>query len=76
MRSINLDALACPGCGTSGRGNLTASSQIEYTGRVDGEEWVRCPGCGAWCDFDEDGDVIDSNGLEMSWRANLMGALS
>ena len=76
MERFNLNRVACPHCGTSGNGNLNASSQIEYTGHVDGNAWVSCPDCGAFVDFTEDGEITDHGGaFEMEWQVNIDSAL-
>lgn len=76
MEEFNLDAVACPHCGTSGSGHLNASSQIEFTGHADGEEWVTCPDCGAHVDFTEDGEITDHSGAEeIEWQVNIDSAL-
>lgn len=76
MQSINLNAVACPHCGTSGADNLNASSQIEYTGHVDGEGWINCPGGGATCEFTESGEVTMASGTEPSeWAVQLGSAI-
>lgn len=76
MREINLNAVACPHCGTSGASNLNSDSQIEFTGRVDGEGWINCPDCGATCEFTEDGEVTMASGTEPAeWAVQLGSAI-
>lgn len=75
MKQINLDAVACPSCGTSGKDNLNADSQIEYTGRVDGDGWISCPDCGCYAEFDEDGEVTKTNHHGMEWQAQMWSLL-
>lgn len=76
MREINMDAVACPHCGTSGAENLNASSQIDYTGRVDGDAWINCPDCGATCEFTEDGEVTMASGTEeFDWAVQVVSAM-
>ena len=74
MRQINIDEVACPECGTSGKDkdNLNACSQIEYTGRVDGKGWISCPGCGECIDFTEDGEIVDYEGPHIGAWASML----
>lgn len=76
MKDINLDAVACPCCGTSGASNLNASAQIDFTGCVDGEGWINCPDCGATVEFDEEGNVEMASGAEkFEWAIQLASAI-
>lgn len=76
MQAINLNAVACPHDGTSGAENLNASSQIEYTGHVDGEGWINCPTCGAVVEFTESGEVTMASGVEPhEWSVQLGSAI-
>lgn len=76
MQSINLNAVACPHCGTSGADHLNASSQIEYTGHVDVEGWINCPDCGATVEFTESGEVTMASGPEPEeWAVQLGSAI-
>jgi len=66
MQQINLAKVACPNCGNSGAEALDADSQIEHTGRVDGEGWISCPN-GDWLvEFTEDGDVTKQEGATLA----------
>ena len=76
MREINLNAIACPHCGTSGAKTLNASSQIKHTGHVDVEGWVNCPDCGATCEFTEFGEVKVASGTDpFEWAVQLDSAI-
>jgi len=76
MKHINVNKVACPNCGTSGSEHLETSSQIEYTNKVDGEEWINCPDCGALVEFDEDGNVLDTKFVEeVEWEVQIESAL-
>lgn len=74
MNEINLDALACPNCGTSGADNLTADEDTER-GTVSGTGWITCPDCGSHVDFTEDGEVLESNMDSFEWAVQLCSAL-
>jgi len=74
MNPIDISKVNCPGCGNSGS-DLNADSQIEFTGHVDHEGWIACPDCGAYVDFNEAGDVTDTNGHAGEWTAALHGAM-
>lgn len=76
MKQLNLDEVACPHCGTSGKDNLNADSQTEYTGRVDGDGWIACPDCGNYVEFTEDGEVTKSKHNGMEWQAQMHSLLS
>lgn len=71
MKEINLDEFNCPHCGTSGADHLDANSQIEHTGRVDGEGWISCPDCGNYVEFTESGEVTEAKFTEAEWRAQF-----
>lgn len=76
MKKIHLDKVACPHDGTSGADNLNANSQIEYTGRVDGEGWISCPNCGGYAEFTEEGTVTDSKvSSAFKWAVTICSAI-
>lgn len=66
MQKFNLAKVACPNDGNSGAGALNADSQIEHTGRVDGDGWVSCPNCEWLVEFTEDGDVTKQEGATLA----------
>ena len=76
MKNINMDQVACPHCGTSGKEHLEASAQIQLTDKVDGEEWISCPNCSSLVEFTEDGVILRAEvSEEIEWRVQIDSAL-
>jgi len=70
---INLAEIRCPTCGSSGAGPLSKSvpTTAEETGSIE------CTDCEARCEFDRDGNILDSHHSEpFEWAAELWYVLN